>query len=162
MTTESYIADLESEMILLQGRITQAKQEIADAKEARKLRTPVQVVYSLLPMVDRYRDLFDTDHGCLFYYLDAKVTNKEEALAAGYKEDQLPKGGIGYLFNTLSDRFVMRQGGGYIHLGFCDRNENEKQILRETMDQLEDFITAYPEGGDITSIVLEHKRKVGR
>lgn len=133
------------------------KQREADERKAKMAATPVVMRFTITPAINRsFQEMYDTS--CLLYRLDGTITNLNEAKAAGHPEHNLRAGGMDYIFNKLSGKIVTGVGGGTIWVGGGWRDE-ENASAHAAIYEISKFIVAHPEGGDITDIVENHRRK---
>jgi len=63
-----------------------------------------------------------------------------------------------YLFNTGTGRLIGATGGGTIFLSVGFRENKEAQA--EAINGINIFLDTFPEGGDISEIVNEYRKKV--
>lgn len=132
-------------------RIAKLEREIAAIKDEQQRDQQaafdaVRPVYrfTLLPTDDKFDKVYDPS--CVFYYLKGEVLNIEEMEAVGKQPFQ---GGMKYLYNTLSESFVMSTGGGCTF----HRRENTEALLID----LAEFIATDGNGGDVTEIVNRYR-----
>jgi hypothetical protein len=62
-----------------------------------------------------------------------------------------------YIFNTLSHRIVTSVGGGTVYLS---GSWGAKESAEQAVEELNKFLTAHPEGGDVTQIVTDHQARM--
>lgn len=134
-------------------RIVQLRAELAELEAAEK--ATVKAADAVVPKftfdlaVDdlKFDKLFDPS--VIAYRLSGTCTNAEELAEVG-RSHSAEGGGMVYLFNTLSGRFIMSHGGGRVYLskaGSAFSTDLDKIAL------LEAFVAVHPEGGDVTDIV---------
>jgi hypothetical protein len=156
----------------LEAELKEARRrEQAEADERRASVTPVYE-YTIAPVGPRHNHdkVFTDTHK--WYRLQGRITNKEEALAVGHSDHTLSEGGMNYLFNLTfpsHPEMVCTSGGGTIYLsdgswawGRQDNKEAMEVSFRKAVTAIEQFIALNPEGGDITHIITEHKKEIGR
>jgi hypothetical protein len=138
----------------LEARVKAMKAARQADKERLKSETPLIWRYSIVKSRPN-GSMFDRimDDSCILYRIEGEVVNKAEAEAAGHNLDRLG-GGMNYLFNTLSKKFVMPIGGGHYYIS--DRFE-KKNTEAVTWERIAEFVTKNPDGGDITDIVKAHR-----
>lgn len=134
----------------LEAAIKRLRQQEAADLQASKESVPVVMEWVLYPTKDAFRDLWDDS--CIFYQLNGICTNKAEAEAAGHTRIQ--EGGMKYLFNTLSGKFVGTFSGGIVWISKRGFRTDE-----ETLANLNKFVAEHPEGGNITEIILDHNER---
>jgi hypothetical protein len=145
---ELRIAQLENEILELR------RQKAAELEEIKKSVTP-QYEWTLTPTVDNYDKIYDST--CKFYTLDGRCVNKHEAEAAGHSHIQ--EGGMKYLFNTLSGRIVGSWSGGTV---WISKGGTSFSADEYTLANLSAFIVQNPDGGNVTSIILDHRARNGK
>lgn len=141
MKYDERIAELEAELARL-------RREQDDEARARRDAVPPRYEYLLVPVNPTHDKV--ADPSCRYYRLEGVVINADELHAVGAKVPQ--SGGMNYLFNTLSGRFVLSVGGGYVHLYLVDQfgRKAESEAFRE----LEILLHGAPEAThDVTDIV---------
>jgi hypothetical protein len=152
----------------LEAELRQAREAESAERERLRAATPIVMRFTLVPDERPGRDEL-WDDTCRWYYLEGEVVNAEEAAAAGHKVAD-HSGGMAYLFNTLSGKFVMSSGGGRVWItgkrwawtgGPNVRDEWEASAQR-ALTHLAGFVKANPEGGDVTEIIETHRAECGR
>jgi len=146
MTEKRTVEELRAEL-----RKAEALQE-QEIKERRKT-FKVRYRYQIRPY-DR-NSTFDKiyDPTCLRYRLSRTCLNREEAKAAGYNDFELTDGSMSYMFNTVTGKIICATGGGTSYIS--ERwNTTEKDGADDwAFEQIGEFLTICPYGGDITAIV---------
>jgi hypothetical protein len=139
------IADLERQMAAV-------KAEIAEADEVlRKSVTPTYEFTFTKQSSDSGFGEKIADPAVLRYRLDGKCSNYEELKAAGWSDHSISSGGMDYLFNSATGKFIMAIGGGRIWI-----SDGRFGMHLGAMAELADFIADSPEGGDVTSIITKY------
>lgn len=144
----------------LQTKLAAAK--LAESEERNRLRESVKLEWRFFLRPDTSRFDKIMDNTVIKYRLDGEVVNREQAIAAGHSTDSVRGGGITYLYNTGTNRFVLRIGGGTIYVGESwsgDVEENQSAEL--AMLRLAAFLSRNPDGGDVTDIVAAHRKARG-
>jgi hypothetical protein len=132
------------EQVIKHRPVVEIEAELAAAKKAEYARlekeqkaVQPQYVFTLDRVWHNMNHLMDNN--CTLYRLNGKVTNKEELKSVG----KIPfEGGMTYVYNNLSGRFVIAIGGGSI---FTSKSE----VFR----LLNKFIDQNPNGGDVTHLM---------
>jgi hypothetical protein len=155
-TYDNQIAELEGKLATLRGK---------KADEEKALKESVTPVYAYSLNLDR-RDTERRfhkimDESVLIYSLVGTCVNQDEVDKVGGRAFT---GSMSYFFNTASGKFICSTGGGSIfvqdgsHIGHREHDDSA-QVWHE----LNLFVKAHPEGGDVTGIVTSHhqRRKSG-
>lgn len=130
----------------LETQLAQLRQRRLDERRALMESVIPQFRYTL-ELVIRPHDRV-ADPSCEWYRLEGKVTNREELEAVGRT---VHEGGMDYLFNRLSGRFVL-SSGGQVFLNLTDGTFGKAD--RQAFDELEAVVRKNPGvGGDVTDIV---------
>lgn len=147
---EDRIADLEKLIHELRA---------AKAVETESIRaaTPIKWRYELQLVTDYKHDRI-LDESVKMYRLMGTVQNLDEARAAGHSDRDLQAGGLNYLYNTFSGKIIMSHGGGRAFIGFLSGNVSEASKL--AVEELNEFIARFPNGGDVTEIVERYRQRV--
>lgn len=135
MTTQETVNRLRAELLAAERLL---------AAEQKEKAMHVQPIYRFtLSLVTPMRGAKIYDTSCVLYTLTGEVINKEEMRYVGKTPFE---GGMNYLFNTLSGKFVMAVGGGAVYTSdpWC-------------LAALSSFILQNPNGGDVTSIVNHYR-----
>lgn len=143
-----------AQITALEQQIKKLKEQDKQERIARLEATPKIMRYSIAVADDKWDKILDPE--CITYRVTGEVANRVEALAAGHNLDR-DSGGMNYLFNKATGRFVMAMGGGTIYVGTFGSDIPTVETTR-VMGQLAEFVLKHPEGGDITDIVVEHRR----
>lgn len=132
----------------LEAELKRLRQEERDATEAKRRSVVPAYRYTLEPSSQVYDKV--ADPSCRWYRLEGKVTNGDQLAEVG---STMPfGGGMNYLFNDLSGRFVISGGGGTIYLNLVRGTFGEADT--EAFQDLELLIQQDPEGSfDVTDIV---------
>lgn len=144
MSVDTDIARLEKQLEELRAQRRAEMQAKMDAV------TPL-FTFTLTPVTDHWRE--SADPACRWYELRGTIQNKDECLAVGKKPLD---GAMRYLYNTLSGRFVVSNGGGTVWLKLGHEFGGEPDV--EAWTELEAFVKDYPEGGDVTPIVDRYRK----
>src|SRR3974390_1165236 len=134
--TNSRIKELEAE--LKAARLAEHVAFMELKKSVKKLWK-----FTLTPHTEAFRPLLDPS--CVYYILQGTIVNADALKVVGYDDEDLMAGSMAYLYNKLSKRFVMSEGGGNLYI---------KAERSETWALLEAFIEKHPEGGDVTEIIV--------
>lgn len=130
----------------LEAKLAQLRQEEADRARALRESVTPRYTYMLVPHSESWDKI--ADPSCRWYRLEGVIINTPELNAVGAA---IPAaGGMNYLFNTLSGRFVISGGGGTVYLNLNGRFGPPDT---EAFQELEAFVAEHPEGGDVTEIV---------
>lgn len=126
-------------------------------RKARIKAAPIVMKFTIAPTTDRWHEVYDDS--CLLYKLEGKVTNRDEAKAAGHPEHDLRDGAMTYLFNTATGKLVTAIGGGtlWVSAGWHTKNA---ESAKTTMATIGYYLVDHPKGGDITNIVENHRKLV--
>lgn len=138
-----------SRMQELEAELATLRQQEKDEVKARRESVKPAWAFILAPHTDRYDKI--ADPSCRWYRLEGVITNSEEYHEVGATKPQ--EGGMNYLFNTLSGRFVISGGGGTIYISLTGDSIFGRAADTEAFGALEAFIRENPEGGDVTEIV---------
>jgi hypothetical protein len=134
--------------------------EAAEAREraeqkTRKEATPPQFEYWVVPAKisgnNSYGKLYDPT--CHLYDIDRRTTNREDARAVGWKDDDMKEGKATYLYNTVTRRIVCMVGGGTSYINKSFFGEPEDYADDTAFFHLGAYLAEFPGGGDITYIV---------
>jgi hypothetical protein len=142
----------------LEARLAEAKATAAAEAKARRDAVKMVRTYTVEPDEREWTKLYDPD--CCFYSIKTQIVNLDECKAAGLNVDSHNQG-MAYLFNKATGRIVMSSGGGYVHIddGF---GTTSSEAAIDAFDRVSAFILAFPEGGDITDIVLAFRKQAGK
>lgn len=147
------------------ARIDQLKAEIREIelaeqaeRDARKASVRPVRSYTFTPNERNHGFYKILDESCKLYRLECKVVNKAEMLEVGYTDHDLHEGGMTYLFNTLSGKIVMSTGGGNVHISDGSWSDENKDAIDLAWARINAFLTAHPEGGDVTLILEEYNQ----
>jgi hypothetical protein len=150
----------------IQAELREAEAAAKAAAEAkRKAVTPVWE-YTIRPSERALTQAFGEpywDDTIVAYYLNGRVVNEEECKAAGWSDTMISTGGMDYLFNTGTGKLIGGTGGGRVYLSapWGKNQKAAKAALAEAVREINAFLTAFPQGGDITDIIVRF-RKVTR
>jgi|SRR5215469_6864305 len=144
-------AELKKELIAAEER------ERNEARAARE-KTPPQFEYWMVPAVTSTTSLFSKlyDPTCLLYELRRTVTNKDDALAAGWQEDEIKEGSATYIYNIVTRRVICAVGGGTVYINRTF-GMDEDYADDTAMFAIGGFLAEYPGGGEITAVVADFK-----
>ena len=142
-------------------RIAELEAELKATKELQRMEldmlretvTPVYA-YDIRPVEDSFDRIYD--ESVTKFRLSGVCTNQEAVDAVGGKTFT---GSMVYMFNWASGRVIGAFGGGSIFIGGRNHERDSAEVLA-TMDKLSSFIVANPDGGDITSIIEEHRASI--
>lgn len=143
---------LEEELEIAEQKVADLKLRISQEKLALQETVKQEYRYTFLPPE---RPVYDKvyDDSLVWFRLEGICVNKAECEAVGHWS--FFEGGMNYLYNTLTHKIVMTAGGGSIHMGGFRGDEGNE----EAMQILSDYLTANPNGGDITKLVNAWKKK---
>jgi hypothetical protein len=145
-STENTVADLEQQLAAAKHRLECERNAL---KESVKPIYQFTLTRHTKPGTDR---LFDPS--CQWYRLEGRIANKVEMEAAGHYKPF--EGGLNYLFNFASGRFVMSGGGGSIFLPREEGSGTFGPPSDRALKLMTDFILDYSvEGGDFTEQMRE-------
>lgn len=136
--------------------------ERREREAADRLAASVRPVwrFTLLPSDEKFDKVWD--ESVLKYRLQGEIQNREE-LELVNNPMRNDGGGMTYLFNTLSKRLVMSTGGGTMWLSEgWGNNEDAIESARIARRELEFFLDLQPEGGDVTQIIEDHRKRMNR
>ncbi len=85
------------------------------------------------------------DDTCTLYTMAGELQNETELKEVGHYVHST-RGSMQYIYNELSAHFVMAVGGGTIYTS-----------EQGAWDELSEFITEHPEGGEVTEIVNKYR-----
>lgn len=145
MTYEEEIAKHEEAIAAL---VKARDEEMKAKRDAVKPR----YTFTLTKCTDPYRK--SGDPTCVWYRLTGTVDNAAELNDVGIRPFV---GGMDYLFNTVSERFIIDGGSGSIFLRFIGDYRGEKDT--EAFDELAAYLAENPEGGVVTEIVEHYRSK---
>lgn len=135
----------------------------AKAREESKrqeLRNSVEPVYEFTLFPVKLTHFGDEcwDDTIVGWRLEGRVVNREECEAVGHT--RLHEGGMTYIYNTGTKKFVMTTGGGTSWITTRPVFSRDQGIVDhgfETLDRLVDFIQYNPEGGKVTELINLHR-----
>jgi hypothetical protein len=135
----------------LRKELRQAEEREHQDAKARKLVVPIKYRFTILPATESHTKVYDP--ACRLYAIHGEVVNREEALAAGHYDESMRGGGMVYVYNTLTRAIVCSTGGGTIWISDAWYPKDLDGADDRAFDEVNRFLEAYPEGGDITDIV---------
>lgn len=144
----------------LEAALRSAKQrDEADRKARLESVTPVYQ-FTLEPVAVQHFGEEIWDDTLCGYRLTGTVLNRDEMEAAGH--GRVHEGGMTYLFNWNTEKFVMTLGGGSTFLSTRGTFAGPDKVehAHATLDRLARFVVANPKGGDVTEIVENHRSYV--
>jgi hypothetical protein len=132
----------------IRAELREAEAREAAEREAERERVPVIWQYTLSPLEPdpNWNPRFDPT--CSLSRRDGAVTNRAEAEAAGHSTYRMDGGGMVYVFNNGTGRFVTSTGGGRIY--------TSDPLAFEALSQ---YLLDHPEGGDVTPIIEEARAR---
>jgi hypothetical protein len=140
----------------IRAELRAAEQAEATRKAAARDAIPITEAFTIEPIpAAGHHEVWDPT--ITLYRIAGRVTNREEAAAAGH---HVPSdGGMVYAFNTLTGKIVMGVGGGTYYISGRGWGTNpDKQARAEVaFTAINEFIATNPTGGDITSIVQQYR-----
>lgn len=145
-----------SEVNKIQAEITELESKLKSAYAAKTLAEAARAKsvdpiyrFTLSPVEDKFEKIYDDS--CRLYLLAGKVLNKDELQAVG----KVPfEGGMNYLYNSLSNKFVVAVGGGSTFFGSSHLGTD---TVKSVLSELGEFIKDSPQGGDVTSIMNRYR-----
>lgn len=154
----SNLENLEAKLADLRNQVKEAEREVNRERDlVKKSITPIYR-FTLAPAEHRtHHEILDD--AIVLVRLEGVVENAEAMREVGADPFQ---GGMTYFFNKLSGKIVTSEGGGNIWLSTdasFSRSTEEREDARKTFDVLSKFLVENPEGGDVTEIVMSHRRK---
>lgn len=137
----------ENEIAALEAKLAELRR--AESARLAELAKSVKPVYEFRLELDTrgYDRVFDD--ACTMYQLNGRVTNKPELEAVGARSHF--EGGMRYVFNGATGKFICSVGGGSIFLSSV-----------EGWAELSEFVRRNPEGGDVSEIVSRRRAEEGR
>lgn len=111
----------------------------AEANKLRESVTPIKRI-TIEPVEPKFDRLYDD--AVRWYRIEGVCINKDELEAVGASKPM--EGGINYLFNIATGKFIMRDGGGTIHLpnGKSGYTGGAEQWV---MDELAEIVLSNPD-----------------
>jgi hypothetical protein len=147
----------------LRAELREAEAKEREEREARKAAVEPILRYTLTLDLRELRREPLWDPACRYYRLEGEVINEQELLEAGHSRDEARRrqGGMTYLFNSATGRFVKAVGGGNVYISAPHSSFNSgNPEVRATWSRLSEFIKAEPDGGDVTAIVRDHDARI--
>jgi hypothetical protein len=152
MATAKTAAELRQELVAAEDR------ERAESR-SRKEATPPRFEYWVTPAnptrTSSYGKLYDQT--CFLYELKRTITNREDARAVGWTDDDMKEGTGTYLYNTVTRRIVGAVGGGTFYITNNVPFGAEDFADDTAFFHIGAFLAEFPGGGDITYIVEDFK-----
>lgn len=141
----------------IRAELATAEREEAAAKRAARDLVPIKEAFTIEPIpADSHHEVWDPT--IVLYRIAGRVTNREEAAAAGH---HVPSdGGMVYAFNTGTGKIIIAVGGGTYYISkstWGTRDSDRPARAAAAMTAIEEFIANHPTGGDITSIVEQYR-----
>lgn len=145
-----------------------AEAQRAEDAERKRIRDAVKVnrVYTIRrekPRHDGFDDIFDDT--IVAYMLTSTVVNREECEAVGRSSWELQNGGMRYLYNTGTHRLIGATGGGTIYLSLpyfgTQHRRSGAAKLERAVAAISAFLAEYPDGGDISDIIIAFRQAIG-
>lgn len=149
----------------IDGKIKELEARLAELRRQRDaeieaVRASVQPIwqYILKPYSESGWDRI-ADPSCRYFRLEGNVVNSDALQAVGARVPD--QGGMTYLFNTLSGRFVISAGGGQVILRLTDGGFGPADA--EAFRELEILLYENPDVSHDVSGVVEraHARREG-
>jgi hypothetical protein len=97
------------------------------------------------------------DPTCHLYEIKRYTTNRAEAKAAGWADDDMREGGAIYVYNTATRRIICAVGGGTMYINRSFATEKEDYADDTAFFHIGMYLAEFPGGGDITYIVEDFK-----
>lgn len=142
----------------LRKELQAAEERERAANQARKEACPPQFEYWVShanpSSTTSYGKLYDPT--CFLYEIARTVTNRDDARAVGWTDDDMREGSATYLYNVVTRRIVCAVGGGttYINRSLS----NPEDFADDTaFFQIGNYLAEFPGGGNITYIVEAFK-----
>jgi hypothetical protein len=148
------LEELQSTIGELQKQVELKKKELEEERRKKREETKRQWKFTISktkPFHDEIRD-----PAVVLYKLQGTVVNSEECVLAGWSSDEVRGGGMNYLFNIATGKFIKQEGGGNIYIPSASwaRNAQEKEDAEKAFETLELFLKEFPEGGDVTYTIV--------
>jgi hypothetical protein len=128
-------------------------------QKTRKEATPPRFEYWIMPGEIKgtvsYGKLYDPT--CHLYELKRHVTNREDARAVGWSDDDMREGSAIYVYNTATRRIICAVGGGTMYINRKFPGDPEDYADDTTFYHIGMYLAEFPGGGDITYLVDDFK-----
>ena len=160
------IKDIEADIAKLNEQLKKARDLEKNEREALRKATNRVWKFTFAPATGQRMSFNkNRDSAMQEWYLHGEIVNKDACLAAGWSEDALRAGGMGYWFNSCSSKIAFNVGGGNIYIsediyrvGTSNVKANEQaEDADVAFRSLEQFIIYNPKGGDVTDIILAQR-----
>lgn len=143
----------------LRAELAEAEMQEREAVKAARASFVLQWQYTIAPSPVRDGSSFDKMYSdsCVKYRITRTLLNREAAEAADIPKHEMSEGGMDYIVNVDHMRIVCSCGGGSIYIteDWHHRNCEKDGADDRAMVRIGEFLKDSPEGGDITSIVLQ-------
>lgn len=139
-TTTEKVARLRAELNAAEQVVKAEKQIAMDAVQPR-------YEFLVAPVTDNFDRVYDDS--VVKYRIEGIVKNMTELEAAGHT--RVHSGGMTYLYNTLSGKFITTVSGGSYYV--------PTELNPEFLGEVGEFVKQNPKGGDITEIVERYRHK---
>lgn len=155
--------EIEVEILKLNQELERLNKEFED--EIKKSRENFKKIWTFQLVnetknFEKYHYQRLMDENIRHYLIKSTLHNVKEAKELGIDTSA---GNQGFLYNSLSGKLILNYGGGYM---FIPSNPNwnasldieeRKEDFNKTIKSVEDFITRYPDGGDVTELIVNQK-----
>lgn len=137
----------------IEAELRAARQAEADRVAAENAKYAPIYKYTIEPHDDQFDRIFDDT--IKLYRISGICTNRDEAEAHGHRPFA---GSMNYAYNTVTKKIIMAVGGGTIFIS--NSYYSKEDFATEAMTKVSEFVAANPDGGDITSIVVSHRKAI--
>jgi hypothetical protein len=138
----------------LRRELAEAEARERAAIKARKAATPPKFEFWITPAqyaADGSYIFGKTyDPTCLLYVIERRCSNKEDARAVGWSDDELKEGSATYLYNVVTRRIICAVGGGTIYISTLHGLDKNDYADDQAFFAIGAFLAEYPGGGEIT------------
>jgi hypothetical protein len=140
----------------LRRELAEAEAREKAAIKARKTATPPKFEFWITPAqyaTDGSYIFGKTyDSTCHLYVIERRCSNKEDARAVGWTDDELKEGSATYLYNVVTRRIICAVGGGTVYIRATNGFDKEDFADDHAFFAIGAYLAEYPGGGDITYI----------
>src|SRR5215472_15281412 len=142
----------------LRKELEAAETREAAAIKAKRIATRPVFEYWVTPVAFGNEGRFSFgkiyDPTCHLYEIRRECANRDEALTAGWEEDEIREGSAIYLFNVVTRRIICAVGGGTIYIS---PNGQDDSADDAAMFAIGGYLAEYPGGGKVSWVVEEFK-----
>lgn len=148
------IETLQQRIAEMQRELKQLQEDERKAKEAALKAFALQWRFTIKPDNRNWDKL--TDDTLVWYRLEGELLNADEYKTIG-GDGERKQGGMSYLYNKGTKRIALRSGGGMIYIpDNAFFNRDRKPNPQAVYDALAAFISANPNGGDVTETIISN------